>query len=127
MSPGWELVSGDLDREWLVDGGLPGRTFPFDLDVDWSPGCGTRGCLGSSAEKLVRSTDKLTHRQTGQVPLALSQGVMHGSWKTCWHGSVTTINSSGFSALRENCSLHIAQSFSRVSAVESQRVSSSSF
>jgi hypothetical protein len=63
---------------------------------------------------------KLTHLQTGQVPLALSQGVMHGSWKTCWHGSVTTISSSGFSALRENCSLHIAQSFSKVSAAESQ-------
>lgn len=58
-----------------------------------------------------------THRQTGQVPLDFSHGRIQGSWKGCLHGRVITICSSGSSVSNLNCSLHTAQSISRVRAM----------
>src|SRR6266850_935812 len=51
-----------------------------------------------------------TYRQTGQVALDLSHGIMQPSWNGCLHGRDTTTWSSGSSVFNANWSLHTAQS-----------------
>lgn len=72
-----------------------------------------RGCRHGLCQ--LRGWDPIwqdTDRHTGHVPLDLSHGKIHGSWKGCLHGRVTTICSSGSSVSVWNCSLQTAQSFS---------------